>query len=135
MTSKMDWRGAELLLRANRAAGRAIVAIGTNVAVETKGVTHVVEGNLRRSVHAAAATADHGLDESEAATADLMLTRGPPEPELTPLGPAVEVGSWLPYACVEWVGRGHPGVTQGLEAVRGERVNAIVRAAFGAEGL
>lgn len=123
--------------RVERAAGRAIVGIAMQVAVETKRVTHVKHGTLRRSVHAAPAESPEGHedDEREAQTADLMMTRGAPEPTRTAMGVAVEVGSWLPYACVEWIGRGHPGITEGLEVVRGERTEAILRQAFSEEGL
>lgn len=126
----------EVLMLINRASGRAAVGIGVAAAVETKRVTHVVSGNLRRSVHAAPAGYDDAeADQKLSASADLMLALGPPAWLQTPLGPAVEVGSWLPYACVEWIGRAHPGITQGLEAVRGTRADMIVRQAFAEEGL
>jgi hypothetical protein len=79
--------------------------------------------------------APHDNDENLASTNDLSLEGGHIEPTETPLGPTVEVGSWLDYACVEWVGRGHPGVTQGLEAVRGARADLIVAQAFREERL
>jgi hypothetical protein len=134
---KNSWFGPEIVARINRASGRAIVGIGMAVAVETKVVTHVVSGNLRRSIHAAPVRytdAEADLRNVES-FADLMLLYGPPPPTRTPLGPAIEVGSWLPYACVEWVGRMHPGITLGLEAVRGQRAHRIVYTAFKAEGL
>jgi hypothetical protein len=133
-----NWNGPSIEARINRAAGRAIVGIGMAVAVETKVVTHVVSGNLRRSVHAAPVRytdAEADVRNVEVGYADLMLLYGPPPPTYTKLGPAIEVGSWLPYACVEWVGRMHPGVTLGLEAVRGMRADRIVYTAFKAEGL
>jgi hypothetical protein len=132
-----SWYGPELEAKIKRATGRSIVAIGMAIAVETKIVCHVVSGNLRRSIHAAPiryTDADQDLRNVET-YADLMLLYGPPPPTWTPLGPSIEVGSWLPYACVEWVGRMHPGVTQGLEMVRGQRADKIVFAAFKAEGL
>lgn len=122
-------------LRVNRATGRAVVAIAENVAVETKRQTHVITGTLRRSIHAAPVGYDGSSDEGNAKTGDLMLMERSPQPEHTPFGPAVEVGSWLPYACVEWIGRGHPGITQGMEAVRGAKATAIVAEAFKQEGL
>lgn len=125
---------SEFDLRIKRATGRAIVGIGVAVATETKRVTHVQFGDLRRSVHAAPAGYDGGDDEVQAGRGDL-LHEMVPEPTPSPVGPMVEVGSWMPYACVEWVGRGHPGITQGLEAVRGIRANSIVLQAFREEGL
>jgi hypothetical protein len=131
-----NWNGITLQEKIDRAAGRAIVGIGVAVATETKRVTHRITGTLVRSVHAATAGYEGAADdEAQAPTQDLMLVHGPPMPLETPIGPAVEVGSWLPYACVEWVGRMHPGVTQGLEMVRGVRADSIVRQAFLEEGL
>ncbi len=136
MGVERSWFGGELQMRKDRACGRAIVSIGTHVAVETKRVSHRVTGNLVRSVHAAPVGYEGGADDERMApTADLLMafTTIPATP--TPFGPAVEVGSWMPYACVEWVGRQHPGVTQGLEAVRGLKADRIVREAFKQEGL
>lgn len=132
-----SWHGMELEAHIDRACGRGIVGIAMLVAVETKRVTHVVHGNLKRSVHAAPV----GYSDEEADTraaeggTDLMLSGEIPEATHTPLGAAVEVGSWLAYACVEWVGRQHPGITQGLEAARGHRADAIMLQAFAEEGL
>jgi hypothetical protein len=129
------WNGLTFLERLNRASGRAIVGIGMQVAVETKRVTHVDTGSLRRSVHAAPPSADHGGDEGASGAADMMMMSQGVKAENSVMGPIIEVGSWLDYACVEWVGRSHPGVTQGLEAVRGARADAIVAQAFIEEGL
>lgn len=129
------WYGDEFLMRMNRAAGRSIVGIGVAAAIETKRVTHVQEGTLRRSVHAAPLSADHSGDLNTSKTQDMMATGDVPEAEESEFGPLIELGSWLDYACVEWVGRAHPGVTQGLESVRGARSDAIVARAFFEEGL
>jgi len=134
MPMARDWEGIALATKVRRAAGRAIVAVGMNVAIETKRVTHVQYGTLRRSVHAAPVKYEGGEDDlARAASDDLLFPL--PDATQTALGPAVEVGSWLPYACVEWIGRGHPGITQGLENVRGSKVNGLVRTAFREEGL
>jgi hypothetical protein len=108
------------------------------VAVDTKRVTHVLNGDLRRSIHAAPVNYDGSEDEGEVVnnpTADLLMSKLPEMATRTPFGPSVEVGSWMPYACVEWVGRGHPGITEGLEAVRGAQTDKVVHAAFRQEGL
>lgn len=127
----------EFNAKVDRATGRAIVGIGVAVAIETKRITHRISGTLARSVHAA--PAGYGgaeQDASEAPTQDLMqILPGLEIATPTELGKAVEVGSWMPYACVEWVGRQHPGVTQGLEMVRGVRADSIVWQAFREEGL
>lgn len=121
----------------NRATGRAIVGIGVRVAVETKEVTHVISGTLKRSVHAAPEGYDgYEIDaDALADEGDLLFVLGPPHATQTKFGAVIEVGSWLPYACAEWVGRGHPGVTQGLEMTRGRRADLIVAQAFREEGL
>ena len=132
---KREWFGDELEMRMRRAAGRGIVAIGMNVVRETKPITHRISGTLARSVHAAPLGYEgYDEDEREAPSVDLMLLHGVPPATPTPLGAAVEVGSWLPYACVEWVGRGHPGVTQGLELARSQATSIMTRA-FKEEGL
>lgn len=129
------WNGLDFLARLDRAAGRGIVGIGVAVSNETKRVTHVQSGTLRRSVHAAEPNADHGGDEGSASHGDMLLMSMGVHAKESELGPVIEVGSWLDYACVEWVGRGHPGIQQGLEAVRGARADGIVMQAFAEEGL
>lgn len=129
---RKTWYGGILKERIDRASGRAIVAIAENVSAETKQVTHVISGTLARSVHAAPIGYDGSGDEGRAATTD--LGGQPVEATVTASGARVEVGSWLPYACAEWVGRNHPGVTQGLELAR-VQADVIVHAAFKAEGL
>jgi hypothetical protein len=133
---KKEWYGPELQARGHRAAARALIGFATRVAVETKMVTHVMSGTLRRSVHAAPAHYEGAYEDERRAEGgeDLLDTSMAMTATPTHAGYAVEVGSWMPYACVEWVGRGHPGVTQGLEAAR-PMVGAIFQKAFREEGL
>lgn len=137
MPMARNWNGMSIIEKKNRACGRSIVAIGMLVAADTKRLTHRISGTLARSIHAAEVNAEHDEDEEArmAASADLMATKGIPLPSNTRFGAAIEVGSWLPYACVEWVGRNHPGITQGVEGVRGIRSTAIIAQAFREEGL
>lgn len=135
MPMARTWEGLTFQARAHRAAGRAIIGIGMAVSADTKRLTHRVSGTLARSIHAAPIGADHEGDENSALTQDLMMSRGFLVPTPTPAGPSLEVGSWLPYACAEWIGRDHPGITQGLEGVRGARATSIVMQAFREEGL
>lgn len=128
------WRGDEVQARFNRAAARGLIAIAENVAVETKRVTHIQEGTLRRSVHAAPVGYNGAADEVTAKTTDMQGLINLAA-VMASIAPALEVGSWLPYACAEWVGRSHPGVTQGLETVRGKRAEGIMVQAFAEEGL
>lgn len=132
------WEGVTLRDRVHRAGGRAIVGLAVAAAVETKRVTHVQFGTLRRSVHAAPVdyVGDDDMTKAEKedmSAGEFLSTSMVSNPEGA--GPTVEIGSWLPYACAEWVGRGHPGVTEGLESVRGARANRIVMQAFREEGL
>lgn len=132
-----QWNGLTIMDRAHRAAGRGIIGIGMAVGVETKILTHKLSGTLARSVHVAPARYELGETDEKLAEAghDLALSVRTMHATPTPEGPAVEVGSWVSYACVEWVGRGHPGVTEGLEAVRGPRANKIMQQAFFEEHL
>jgi hypothetical protein len=126
------WYGPAIAARVNKASGRAIVAIAENVAVETKQITHVISDTLRKSVHAAPKDYDGQGDQARAEATDL---HGHPFSATdTPQGPTVEVGSWITYAWTEWITRGHPGVTQGLDLARGA-ADGIVEASFKAEGL
>lgn len=114
------------------------MGLAVAAAVETKRVTHVQFGTLRRSVHAAPVdyVGDDDITQAEKedmSAGEFLSTSMVSNPEGA--GPTVEIGSWLPYACAEWVGRGHPGVTEGLESVRGARANRIVMQAFREEGL
>lgn len=130
------WNGLAVKDKINRASGRSIVAIGVGAATETKRVTHVLTGTLRRSVHTAPATDFHDSDEAEALDgSDLLMNSHNLRPSQTPIGPMIEVGSWISYAAAEWVGRMHPGVQQGVEAMRGHKSDVIVAAAFREEGL
>lgn len=134
---KRVWHGEAIKTRVHHAVGRGLIGIGMAVSYETKLVTHVVTGTLRRSVHPAPAFYEAGEVEHklmEGAEIDLALL-APEHATPTRNGYAIEVGSWMPYACVEWVGRGHPGVTQGLEAVRGTTANFIMSKAFREAGL
>lgn len=135
-----SWNGLNVIQHKDRAAARALIAIGTNVAIETKTVTHRISGTLARSVHAAPVGYDGKDDERVAGdkpgeqNQDMMLMFAEIQPLKLGGEHIIEVGSWLPYACAEWVGRGHPGVTQGLELAR-ERADAIMEKAFFEEGL
>jgi hypothetical protein len=132
-----EWYGMSVNERVKRATGRSLVGMAVRVATETKMVTHVVSGTLRRSVHAAPVHYEGAELDRLAAEGGQDLLEGDLmglEPTWTPIGPALEVGSWMPYACVEWVGRGHPGVTQGLELARSSFDGIIVQA-FREEGL
>jgi hypothetical protein len=135
MPLSRSWYGESLHGRVHRAAGRAIVTLGTHVAVETKRVTHVQYGTLKRSVHVAPTGYDGAGDEGAASGQDMLSAVDPSVATHTAEGAAIEVGSWLPYACAEWIGRGHPGINEGMEMVRGARASLIVGQAFREEGL
>lgn len=132
------WNGLEIEDRIHRASGRAIVGIGMAVAVQTKMICHVWKqgGTLRRSIHVSTPMEPHDDDQESAEMGMDLLSQGMgAEAFHGPLGFGVEVGSWVDYACVEWVGRRHPGITEGLSAVRGIQADRIVQQAFREEGL
>lgn len=136
MPMSRTWNGLTIQDKAHRAAGRAVIGIGMQVAVDAKRLTHVISGTLSRSIHVAAIMDSHDDDQELAeGGADLMMQSAFIKPTPGPFGPLIEVGSWLDYACVEWVGRNHPGITQAMEAVRGSRANGIVWQAWMEEGL
>lgn len=131
-----SWNGLVVKDKINRAGGRSIIAISVGAATETKRVTHVLSGTLRRSVHTAPATEFHDNDEDEALSGnDLLMDSHSLRATQTPIGPMMEVGSWISYAAAEWIGRNHPGVEQGVEAMRGAKSDLIVAAAFREEGF
>jgi len=134
MPMARDWHGMSIRHKTDRAAARALVGIGMEVARETKLVTHRISGTLARSVHAAPVGYEYAAEDARDAVEHDLLLREALHPTPLPTGPAIEVGSWLPYACVEWVGRGHPGVTQGLEIGRA-KTDRYVRQAMREEGL
>jgi len=118
-----SWSGDELILRGQRALARATIAWGEHTSAAMKEVAHVISGDLRNSIHAAGAENAEGSPE---ATEDNVV-----------LGDQgiVEVGSWLPYACVEENRGGeHRFATRGYEATAGIGIIALEKA-FEEEGL
>jgi hypothetical protein len=87
--------------RERRANGRAIVGMAVGVAVEMKKMAHVESGDNRRAIHAAAVESMGGREVTEAGAdfdapvADALNAR------VGETTWSVEVGSWMPYACVE----------------------------------
>ena len=86
---RRTWHGDEIVARSRRANGRAVIGMGEQASREMKGASHQVSGDLRRSIHAAK-VGTMGTIEADGGT---VLER--------PTRVALEVGSWLPYACVE----------------------------------
>jgi len=131
------WHGDELIARGRRASGRAAIAIAENIAANAKPAAPVEYGTLRRSIHAAPPEYD-GEGDFEAAGgrstmgADLA---GTIKPQAARIGPVcvLEVGSWLPYACVQETR--HHYMTTGVQLVQGARASAIVIEAFKQEGM
>lgn len=126
-----DWKGDELVLRARRALGRGLIGVGMVVVVAGKENAHVVSGTMRRSIHLAPATYAGGNDAEDSQHGDMENVMAP-----TALGTdwVVAAGSWVPYACVEEVGRGHQFMTPALDVGRA-RAEPIMRQAFAEEGL
>jgi hypothetical protein len=123
------WNGGDLVDRCKRAQGRAVVAIGELVAQEAKRLAHVYTGTMRRSIHVAPAGYQGYLDEAVARNSELSGVTPEEVRDAT-----VEVGSWVHYAEVEEVERGHEFVAPAVEAVRTQANEVIIRAAH-EEGL
>jgi hypothetical protein len=130
--TEFAWNGAEILLRIRRALGRGLVGAGMAAVPEAKILAHRITGTMARSVHLADASHIGQDDEAAARQADIPSVTVP-----TPRGEIDWVllfGSWVPYACVEEVGRGHQFVTPALDVAR-SGAESVMRQAFAEEGL
>lgn len=87
-TWRRTWHGDEIIARARRASGRAVIGMAEQVSVAQKRAAHEISGDLKRTIHAAQPNTmgEIGADQRTVRIGPTML---------------VEVGSWLPYACVE----------------------------------
>lgn len=118
----------DILPRAQRAMGRGLIGIAERVVVDGKRNAHVITGTLRRSIHAAPVNYNGSGDEGAAQSGDIANTD---DGELTK---ALEVGSWVPYACVEETGRGHQFMTPAVSMARTYADDVMIMA-FKQEGL
>lgn len=83
------WHGDEFVARSKRANARAAIGMGEAASVEMKTAAHEISGDLKRSVHQARTDT---MGEVHANQTNIEVREN-----LFRL----EVGSWLPYACVE----------------------------------
>lgn len=127
------WRGGELQLRQRRAYGRGLIGIGEAVATRGKENAHVITGTMRRSIHTAEPDYTGGNDLGIAQGGG--EPRNLDEPVFEGIDAALEVGSWVPYACVEETGRGHTFMAPAVEEVSGAIAEGLMREAFAQEGL
>lgn len=126
------WNGAVIALRVRRALGRGLIGIGEGTSVLAKQGADVISGTMRRSVHTAPR---HYVGDADLMAAQRSDIPNVLIPSSIPPDWALEVGSWLPYACVEEVGRGHRFVTPAVEQMQGARSFRIMKQAFAEEGL
>lgn len=133
-SEKHEWHGDEIQARAERADGRALVGISEGIAADGKRYADVISGTMRRSIHSAPINYIGAGDEDAAAAADLP-NAGFWDVVVDPEGSVLEVGSWVSYACVEEVGRGHQFMTPAVEGWRGPRSDAVMKRAYLEEGL
>jgi hypothetical protein len=129
VTWESSWNGGDLVDRCKRAQARAVVAIGELAAQEAKRLAHVYTGTMRRSIHVAPAGYQGHFDEA--------IARDGEVPGITPeevQNATVEVGSWVHYAEIEEVERGHEFIAPAVESVRTQANEVIIRAAH-EEGL
>lgn len=120
---RRTWHGDEIQARGRRATGRAAVAMGEHTSGHMVRHAHVLSGLLRRSIHAAKP------DTIGEVHADERTVRHSQDRWL------VEVGSWVPYACVENNrGGDHRFADLGWQSAEPE-FPAILRRAWREEGL
>ena len=132
VSTDREWHGPELFLRVHRALGRGLIGIGMVVVVAGKRNAHVISGTMRRSIHLAGTEYTGGNDDTAAQRGELASVTVPTAD--SPTSWAVQAGSWMPYACVEEVGRGHQFMTPALDDGR-LAAFPIMRQAFAEEGL
>jgi hypothetical protein len=137
----VTWMGAEVEMRMRAAMGKGLVMLTTAIVALAKEYAHVgagtaIPGTLRRSIHSAnihytgegdMERAQAGGDIPNASVTDIDWGALGMEPTLL-------VGSWVDYACVEEVGRGHQFIQPAVESARAEAV-AMMKAAFKSEGF
>ena len=117
---EFEWND-EVDARVKRAAARGTIGIAEGVSRFAKENAHVVSGQLRRSIHVARSDT---IGLQRATTLNVKTTDGA----------VVDVGSWLDYACVEEIGRGHRFMGPAIEQIRPFTV-VTMREAFAQEGL
>lgn len=132
-TVKSEWNGEKFAAAARVALGRGLIGIGERVVVLGKEHADVISGTMVRSIHAAPAEYDGSSDETTAATQD--MGGQPYKPTMKDEQIIIEVGSWVPYACVEEVSRGHQFMTPAVQEMQGARSNAIMVQSFREEGM
>jgi hypothetical protein len=129
---RSEWDGDRLELAMGEGCAGMVIELGGRIARTAKTLVHVNTGTLMRSIHAAPLMTDHTADQELARGVgpkarhargeylsdipgssvgeDLQDIRGDfiqPEEVMTREGAAIEVGSWVDYACVEETGRHH----------------------------
>ena len=130
-----DWEGHGISLQVKRAMGRGLIGIGMAVSTEGKRNAHVISGTMMRSIHTAPHGYSGGNDEASAASSDLGNVSSVSDIGKTGFDSVIDVGSWMSYACVEEVGRGHAFMQPAVESVSGARAVALMTRAFAEEGL
>lgn len=120
-TVKMKWKGGDVKKRVKRAYARGTIGIAEGVAGRGKVNVHKITTQLARSIHTAKVKSGGNISPSQRNI-------------LTALGAVVEVGSWIEYACVEEVSRGHRYMQPAIEQVRGS-AHITMRKAFQEEGF
>lgn len=130
-TYQFRWEGNEILARARRALGRGLIGVGMEVVRDGKMNAHVISGTMRRSIHLA--PPGYATDDERAAEVEDVPNTLIPD-EIGGIDWVIAAGSWVPYACVEEVGRGHQFMTPALDVGAGKAAR-IMQQAFAEEGL
>lgn len=138
---RLVWRGPELTARVKKAARAGLIDIAAEAATIAKTLApedhnppDEKSGTLKRSVTIGAAGHDHGSDYRRAEAGEDLLVGDLAEQRFrisaTRGGETtfrIEIGSWIPYACVEEVR--HPFIHPAIELVRAD-ADALMIAAF-----
>lgn len=142
MAYSFEWNGDALTAEVREKAARGITAMATIAADFAKDLAPVGNpeppqyddhpGTLRRSVTVGAPLESHATDFERAKAGEDLLD----EKELSPMAVTshgagytdihVEVGSWIPYACVEEVR--HPFIYPAVELMKPSAIPVMVEA-------
>lgn len=118
---KLTWKGGEIEKRVKRAYARGTIGIAERVSAQGKRNVHKITTQLARSIHTAKVASGGNISPNQRNVLDA-------------LGAVCEVGSWIEYACVEEVSRGHRYMQPAIEQIRGSAY-ITMRQAFIEEGF
>ena len=127
------WFGQVIKEQASEAIADGTIEVGDVIVQKAKGFAHQITGKLQRSIHVGEVGRTGDEDEGRADTGDIPnINSG--DVQRDGMSASVDVGSWVEYAAVEEISRGHVFMTPAVEGARGEAFGAMAKA-FAARGL